>query len=114
MLRQLQVVMGQPILPLLLQSHLPHYQLSVICLAELQCQYLPPWSLITHSVPIATAELHQLEFRTDIGVRVSPLQAVPDPVKFRLLTSVLVHVRVGTLPIVLSESRYLTLDQLPT
>ena len=42
MLRQHQVVMGQPIQPLLLQSHLPHYRL--VCLAELQCKYLPPWS----------------------------------------------------------------------
>ena len=33
---------GQAVLPLLLQSHLPHCQL--VCLAELQCHYLPPWS----------------------------------------------------------------------
>ena len=32
---QVQVVKCQPILPLLLQSHLPHYQL--VCLAELHC-----------------------------------------------------------------------------
>ena len=33
---------GQPILLLLLQSHLAHYQL--VCLAELQYQNLPSWS----------------------------------------------------------------------
>ena len=38
---------GQPILRLLLQSHLPHYQL--VCLLELQCKYLPPWSYHTFS-----------------------------------------------------------------
>ena len=89
MLRQLQVVMGQPILPLLIHSHLPHYQL--VCLAELQCQYLPPWSYhMTHSVLVVTAELHQF----DIGVRVSPLQAAPDSdqSKFSLITSVLLYI----------------------
>ena len=95
MLRQVQVVLGKPILPLLLQSHLPYYQL--VCLAELQYQ--------NHCR--ATAELHQLEFRRDIGARVSPMQAAPDPFKLRVsvVTSVLGHVRVGALPIVLSESR---------
>ena len=38
---------GQAILPLLLQSKLPHCQQD--CLAELQCQYLPPWSCQTLS-----------------------------------------------------------------
>ena len=36
---------GQAIL--LLQSHLSHYQL--VCLAELQCRYMPPWSCHTLS-----------------------------------------------------------------
>ena len=59
---------------------------------------------------VATAELNKLEFRLDIGVRVSPLQAAPDLFKFRfsLVTSVLGHFRVGALPIVPSESRYMT------
>ena len=38
---------GQAILPLLLQSKLPQCQQD--CLAELQCQYLPPWSCQTLS-----------------------------------------------------------------
>ena len=66
---------------------------------------------------VATAELHQLIFCSDMGVRVSPLQAAapllqpaPDQFKFQvsLVTSVLGHVRVRALPIVLSESRYMT------
>ena len=49
MLRQLQVVMGQPILPLPLQSHLPRYQL--VSLEELQCQYLiiPATLVLSHT-----------------------------------------------------------------
>ena len=71
-------------------------------------QYLPPWSF-THSALAASAELHQLEFRSDIiEVRVSPLQAAPDQAKFSLVTSVWVHIQVRALPIVLSESRYMT------
>ena len=71
---------------------------SLVCLAELQYQY--------HCR--ATPELHQLEFRRDIGARVPPMQAAPDPFKLRVsvVTSVLGHVRVGALPVVLSESRY--------
>ena len=38
---------GQAIPPLLLQSHLPHCQ--PVYFAELQCQYLPPWSYHTLS-----------------------------------------------------------------
>ena len=58
--------------------------------------------VLSHSVPVATAELHQFEFLSDIGVRVSPLQAVPDQFKFSLVTSVTVrvHVRVGALTVV--------------
>ena len=46
--------------------------------------------------------LQSFEFLSDIGVRVSPLQAVPDQFKFSLVTSVTVrvHVRVGALTVV--------------
>ena len=59
---------------------------------------------------VATVELPQLEFRRDFGVLVSPLQAAPDQFKFwvSLITSVLGPVQVGALPVVLSESRYMT------
>ena len=51
-------------------------------------------------------ELHQLEFRSDFGVL--PLQAMHVQFQFSLVSSVRVHVQVGTLPTVLSESRYIT------
>ena len=62
---------------------------------------------------LATAVLSQtqnwlpLQSCTDIGVRVSPLQAVlpvPDQFKFSLVTSVQVQVLLGALPVILSES----------
>ena len=83
---------------------------------SISCSVLQSYSANTTAEPLQscsnvdTAELQQLEFLSDIGVLVSPLQAEPDQFKFAvsLVTSVLGHVRVGALPVVLSESCYMT------
>ena len=74
-------MIGQPIILLLLQSHSLTMSWSVWQSYSANTCHL---GLITHLVLVASAELHQLEFSSCIGVRVSPLQAAPEQFKFQV------------------------------
>ena len=93
--------MGPPMPPLRLQRNLPHCR--PVCLAELQCQYLPRRSHHTLALRVspgyhsAVKVPGQLNFRGDLSQsRVSPLQALPEQFKFSpMAAAVCVHVRVA-------------------